>query len=323
MNARPAVRPGARGPLALLLGGTILLVAACASSGAAPADFGPLSGGDTKGGLPAATAAPAEAPGTGQRTTNDGSSAVSDSVLIVRTGQLELRVAKLDTALPDAEQAIVALGGYVAASARQGEGGDESATVTYRIPAARWEDALAAVRKVGEKVVREQTASQEVTAQVVDLGARLANLRATESALQAIMAKATRIPDVLAVQEQLTGVRDEIERLTAEKKNLEGQAALATLTVTFSPPPEVAVTAVQEGWDPAREVDRAAAALVGIGQAIANAAIWLAIVVLPIALGATVLALLVLLVVRRTRRAGRTGGSTGPTAAPGDAPAGA
>jgi len=323
MNARPAARPRARSPLALLLGGTVVLVAACGSGGAPPADFGSASSSDTKGGLPAATSAPAEAPGAGRENANDGSSTVSDSVLIVRTGQLELRVAKLDSALSEAEQAIVALGGYVAASVRQGEGGDESATVTYRIPAARWEDALTAVRKVGEKVVREQTASQEVTAQVVDLGARLANLRATESALQAIMAKAAKIPDVLAVQEQLTSVRGEIERLTAEKKNLEEQAALATLTVTFTPPPAVAVAVVQEGWDPAREVDRAAASLVGIGQALANAAIWLAIVVLPIALGAALMALLALLLVRRTRRAGRTGGPVDPTAAPGDAPAGA
>ena len=46
------------------------------------------------------------------------------------------------------------------------------------------------------------------------------------------MAKATKIPDILEVQAQLTGVREEIEQLTAQKKSLEEQAALATLTVT-------------------------------------------------------------------------------------------
>jgi hypothetical protein len=136
----------------------------------------------------------------------------------------------------------------------------------------------------------------------VDHGARLANLRVTEAALQAIMAKAIKIPDVLEVQAQLSAVRQEIEQLTAQKQALEKQAALATLTVGFSLPPAVAVTQVQEGWDPARELDQAAATLVGIGQGLVNAAIWVAVVVLPLALVLGVLAAAVLLAVRRVRR---------------------
>ncbi len=201
--------------------------------------------------------------------------------LIVRAGQLNLEVAVLDDALMAAERAVTAAGGYVAASQRQGDDENAGAMVTFRIPVERWESTLAALRKVGAKVLLEQTGSEEVTSQVVDLGARLVNLRATESALQAIMVKATKIPDILEVQAQLTGVRGEIEQLTAQKQSLEERAALATLTVGFSLPPAVAVTQVQEGWDPAREVDRAAATLVGLGQGVANAAIWFAIVLLP------------------------------------------
>jgi hypothetical protein len=172
-----------------------------------------------------------------------------------------------------------------------------------RIPAARWTETLDALRKLGTKILGEQTASQEVTAQVVDLGARLANLRATETALQAIMEKATKIPDILAVQDQLTGVRQQIEELTAQQQTLENQAALGTLTVNFTLPPAVAVTQVREGWDPAREIDQAAAALVGLGQGLAGAGIWLLVVWLPIFLVVGLLALVALVVVRRVRRA--------------------
>ena len=52
-----------------------------------------------------------------------------------------------------------------------------------------------------------QVQTQAVTGQVVDLGARITNLRATEAALQAIMIQATKIPDVLEVQGKLTEVR--------------------------------------------------------------------------------------------------------------------
>ena len=136
----------------------------------------------------------------------------------------------------------------------------------------------------------------------MDLGARLANLRVTETALQGIMDKATKIPDVLAVQEQLTGVRQQIEELTAQQQTLQDQAALASLTVNFTPPPAVAVTQVREGWDPARQIDQAAAALVGLGQGLANAGIWLVIVWVPILLVVGLIALVAVVVVRRIRR---------------------
>ena len=235
--------------------------------------------------------------GTTQATTPDGS-----GPLIVRTGQLDLQVADIEAAIHAAETAITAVGGYVSGSQRSGDADKATAIVMFRIPAARWTDALDALRKLGTKVLGEQTSSQEVTAQVVDLGARLANLRVTETALQGIMDKATKIPDVLAVQEQLTGVRQQIEELTAQKQTLENQAALASLTVSFAPPPAVAVTQVREGWDPAREVDQAAAALVGLGQGLAGAGIWLLIVWLPILLIVGLIALVALVVLRRIRR---------------------
>jgi len=187
-----------------LLAVLALAIAACGGSAAlAPDDNSMTQPGD---GLAAGAPAPAAsaAPWTEEaakelygRTSTD--SVIGTGPLIVRTGQLNLEVAVLDDALAAAERAVVAAGGYVAASQRQGDGENAGAMVTFRIPVARWEATLAALRKVGAKVLSEQTGSEEVTSQVVDLGARLTNLRATESALQAIMVKATKIPDILEV----------------------------------------------------------------------------------------------------------------------------
>jgi hypothetical protein len=288
-----------------------VLLAGCSSAASSPAG-GP--GGHGVEAAPAAMAAPSPASrdsafGSLQNTadargsTAEGGGTLPDvgGPLIVRTGELDLRVSDLDAAISAAERAVAAVGGYVAGSQRSGDGDQATASVIFRVPAARWTDALIALRAIGTKVLGEQTSSQEVTAQVVDLGARLANLRVTETALQGIMDRATKIPDVLAVQAQLTDVRGQIEELTAEQQTLQNQAALATLTVTFAPPPVVAVTAVREGWDPASEIDQATATLVGMGQGLAGAGIWLLIVGLPVVLVVGVLALIGLLVVRRVR----------------------
>jgi hypothetical protein len=293
-------------------------VGACASSANAPSPAGPAfreAGAPAQ--MPAASAAaPAAAPNdlmqpsttgantgeggvTGENvgggstgsTGSDGTAAlVADQALIVKTGSMVLDVTDLDAALLRAQAAIVGLGGYVSASDRTASSDQPLASVTYRIPAARWDDALAALRTLATKIEKEQTNTVEVTGQVLDLGARIANLQATEQALQAIMQKATKIPDILEVQNQLTTVQGQIEELTTEKSHLEQQAALSTLTVVFQVP-AVAVTAATKGWNPGAQVDEASARLIELGQAVASVLIWAGIVGLPV-----VLVLLIVLV---------------------------
>jgi hypothetical protein len=199
--------------------------------------------------------------------------------LIVYTGSIDLEVTDLPAAVTQAEQLIRGLGGHVASSRATDTDDAKSASVTYRVPAERWSEAVNAVRGLG-RVETENTESEDVTAQVVDLDARISNLQTTEAALQAIMDRATTITDVLKVQDELTTVRSDIESLTAQRDLLASRAALATLTVGFNIP-IVEVTRATEGWDLGREVDSAVAALVRLGQWAASLAIWVGIVVVP------------------------------------------
>jgi hypothetical protein len=286
---------------------TLVAAATVAACGGAAASGGPGGGGFASGGGgPAATAGPAfpgsdgeEQPG-GQDNGNRDPRPAQASLLIIKTGNMTLQVAGMDAAITAATQKIDALGGYASASERSGDGEEAFASVTFRIPSNRWEDALAGLRGLAEKVLEERTGTQDVTDQVVDLGARIRNLQTTEQALQGIMAQATQIKDVLAVQEQLTETRGEIERLTAEKGNLEAQAAFSTLTVAFALRPNP-ILAETKGFDPGTEVDQASASLVGVLQALATAGIWFAIVWVPILLVLAIAVVVGLAVLRRIR----------------------
>jgi hypothetical protein len=194
---------------------------------------------------------------------------------------MELEVTDLRPAVDQATALITNLGGHIAESHEQNSGGHQAASVTYRIPAARWTEAVTGLRALGHKVLSEDTDAQDVTAQVVDLDARIANLRTSEAALQGIMSRATTITDVLKVQQELTGVRGDIESMTAQRDNLADQAAMGTLEVGFSVPVDEAAVATG-GWDLGREVDSAVAALVRVTQGATSLAVWLLIVVLPV-----------------------------------------
>ena len=211
---------------------------------------------------------------------------------------MQLEVADLRSTVDQATAQIAALGGFVAESHEENSGEYQSATVTYRIPAARWDEALTGLRGLGTKVLGEDTNAQDVTAQAVDLDARIANLRATESALQAIMVKATTIADVLKVQAELTGVRGDIESLVAQRDKLGDQAALGTLEVAFNVP-VVAAAVATSGWNLGAEVDNAVAALVRVSQGITTLAVWFGIVLLPVAIPVVLIIWLAVKVRRR------------------------
>ena len=279
----------------LLLVITAVVAVACASGAAAspaPAAGGgagaPIVGGQE------APAAPSAAPGQSNGGTD---AAFNDGAKIIRTGQLQLEVTDVTKALLAARTAIQGVGGYIGASQQYQDGEDTVATITYRIPADKWEAALDALRRLGKELT-ENTSSADVSGQIVDLDARIRNLKASETALVGYISNATKVSDVLDIESRLSDVRGQIEQLTAQKAGLDDQVAYATLAVTFG----VNVPAVQAAaatWDPAGEADRAGATLVGFLQGLVTAGIWFGIVWLPILLVLAVVVGVVVFVGRR------------------------
>jgi Domain of unknown function (DUF4349) len=322
MNRRSARRAATVLAVAIVA----ILVAACASA-AAPIDqaggAGALSnvgtavdGTQVQPAQPAPAAAGKSGSGTssgdGGTTTTSAEAASAEQALIVKTGTLDLQVSDVDAAVVRARTLISGFGGYVSGSQQTTKGDQPVASITYRVPADQWDAALNALRGLGTKVLSEKTDATEVTGQVVDLGARIQNLRVTEAALQGIMAKATKISDILDVQTQLTDVEGQIEQLTTEQTHLQQQAADGTLTVGFEAP-VVAVTTATNDWSLGDQVDKAVAQLLQVGQTAATALVWFGIVGLPFLFAALILLGFPLLLLRR--RVGRRpgGGPLTPT----------
>jgi hypothetical protein len=224
---------GARRTLPAVLAGVLLgaVLAACASSGAAaPAGAPDMA---ARGGAPSAAPADESADKAGQPfAPGSDTAAIRDGAKIIRTGSLQLEVTDVIAAINAGRSAIQGMGGYIGASQQYNDGESIVATISYRVPAERWEDALAALRALGTEV-GEQTDTADVTGQIVDLDARIRNLRASESALVKHLSDSAKVADILEIESRLSEVRGQIEQLTAQKANLDDQVAYATLTVTY------------------------------------------------------------------------------------------
>lgn len=306
--------------LAIAVTSFIVVLAACAGGATQLSAVGDAADGSGYREAPAAGPSAAPAPESGSGDFADANQiGARDDAKIIRTGSIQLEVSDVPSALRTARDAIVAMGGYVGASNTSNSDDQPSAEITYRIPADRWEDALDVLRNLNgltKKVVSEQTQAVEVTGQIVDLEARIKNLRASETALQNIAANAVKVSDVLEVEARLTDVRGQIEQLTAQLVDLNDRAAFTTLTAYFSTS-VVAVELASKDWDPATTVDEASASLISIVQELANAGIWFLIVWVPVLL---ILGLLGGVGVWLARRAGlgrrRDGDSGYPPAPP-------
>ena len=153
--------------------------------------------------------------------------------MIARTAALTLVVADFDQARAAIEAILSRHLGYFAdlnVSAPSGAGRAISATL--RVPADQLEASLAEFRKLG-RVETESQNGEEVTAQYVDLEARLANARNTAQRLTDLLRERTgKLADVLAVETELDRVRGEIESMEAQRKSLSSRVEFASVNVT-------------------------------------------------------------------------------------------
>ena len=112
------------------------------------------------------------------------------------------------------------------------EDGRHRANIVMRVPQNVLELTIEDLIKLGTVTNRNITA-EDVGNQIVDIQARLSNLRKTEASLQKIMERAGSVKDVLSVAQELSNVRESIERIDAQLKSLQNQVSYSTITLNL------------------------------------------------------------------------------------------
>ncbi|MFB6122995.1 MAG: DUF4349 domain-containing protein [Haloferacaceae archaeon] len=214
----------------------LVLVAGCGGSGGAAVSSGGAGGGGD--GAQALDATEETSGDTKGQASGDDAVAQAGRI-VIKTGTVRLEVDSYDAARRNLTQAVEAQGGYVSDTSQQvhrtGEATWTTGRVVLRVPEENFSALMSTVKAEG-RVLESQTNTRDVTDRVVDLRARLKNLRAERERLRTLYERANDTEDVLAVAERLSDVQGEIERTEAKLRTLERQVAYSTITVDLQEP---------------------------------------------------------------------------------------
>lgn len=150
---------------------------------------------------------------------------------LIKTGSISLEVEQLAAT----EEAVLAwcqsFGGYVASSFNH----ETNAAFTVRIPAVRFDDAMAAAGNLG-RVRSRNISTQDVSEQFYDLRTRLDTRKILRDRLQSYLAQAKDMEDLLHIERELNSTLTEIESMEGRMRRLSNQIDYSTITVDLQLP---------------------------------------------------------------------------------------
>jgi len=189
------------------------------------------------------------------------------------------------------------LGGYVASSnASTDEGTQRGAQLELRVPSDKLAELRASLEGLGDLTTDSET-TEDVTEARADVEARLTAARTEEARVLELMhAKTGSIGEVLETEKELARIRENIERLDAERRTLVGRVDFAMVHVSiarFSPSAwSTPGQSIMTAWHDGLHAAKAAAVILAMTMA----------AVAPFVLPAAAFALLVYFAARRFRQ---------------------
>jgi len=206
--------------------------------------------------------------------------------MIIRNGNVSMAVEDTRAARQSIEQMVDEMQGEGAFIVSSNEyGGSPNASpyidMTIRVPALRFDEAMERITALAAPGTTPTVSAsgQDVTAEYVDLQARLTSLEAARDRLLELMRNAQTTEDLLMAEQQLTQREAEIESIKGQMQYLAQSAALSSISISLQP--YILSQPVDTRWRPAETVRVAFDALINGLRNFGDFLIYFAIAVLP------------------------------------------
>lgn len=178
-----------------------------------------------------------------------------DSREVTRTASLEIVVAKPADVAEKIRQLAESNQGFLVNSEINGGSDARTASLTIRIPVAKFQEVKKAIIQMALRVESDKLQAQDVTKEYVDQQQRLQNLKAQEEQYLAILKRASNVKDTLEVSEKINEVQSQIEQQQAEFSALSKQVETVAVGVTLRAEEEAQIFGLH--WRPLYQLKNA------------------------------------------------------------------
>jgi len=220
---------------------------------------------------------------------------------IIRTARMKLSTRQFDADYDAILAQVASLGGRVQSTSLQNSRSSlRTAYLTLRIPAARFDQAIASFKGVGSLVSFNESA-EDVSERYYDTAGRLITQQLKMERLQALLAKAQSVEDLIAIESAITDAQWEIDQLTGSLQGMDSRVQDATLDLTLSELSSAQTAQNKEETLPERIASGMRAALEGFKLLMGDLIVFLA-VALPYLIVLAVIILLVRTMIKRRKK---------------------
>ena len=186
---------------------------------------------------PVGTAAPSAAPGSTSRGSAPGGAQVEQQK-VISTGNIQLRSDDVGQAIFDVHKVADEYAGTIAQDDTEtdDDGAPLRSRMVLRVPTSDFDHAMTDLEKVAT-LISSKRQSEDVTTQVLDLGARVDAQRRSIDRIQVLFDHATSIRDIVNIESELSRRQADLESLEAQQRYLADQTSLSTITLSVERTP--------------------------------------------------------------------------------------
>lgn len=159
---------------------------------------------------------------------------------LIRNANYSMETLKYDETVSAVKTLIEKLGGYIQSETSYGEGAIKSnyyvarnSNYIIRLPAEKFNDFYNEISLLGS-ITNNHTYVDDVSSYYYDTEARLNTMHIREERLLEILQKATKLEDIIMLEQELQDVRYEIENLQGTLNRVDDQVAYSTINLNIN-----------------------------------------------------------------------------------------
>lgn len=155
-----------------------------------------------------------------------------ESRMVIQTGSLALKVQEgtLEEKVAAARGFVSDVRGTYSSLSYYESDTQKTYYLTVKVPPAKFDEFVSKLKGIGE-IKSMDTSLEDVTEQYTDLNARISNLEAELSRLNALYERAENVEDVLLIEREVTRVQTNLDIYNQQKLDLERRSSMSTIQV--------------------------------------------------------------------------------------------